>query len=261
MRADCRWVFLLPLLVGAAATAQTRSGGETRGLGNNWAGISQTTSVTATVGSTTARSAVTGVTTGHLLRLSREVASRSFVSNESGSANRAVVRLVGSTVRDQALTNGVVQSMPMAYRTAFSLRYDILDLGICTIGVTASAGAGTQFTAVARNRTGTNPAAHLSGPFQSYVAGEGAVTATLLWGALGSARASVAVEGLNTTVAMTLPTERSQVLTRNMTMPIDTIAWRFLVKGKLEGPFGIDLASKTFVDVLGPRTVVDVLNR
>lgn len=261
MNAKLRFVLLLPLLTISVATAQTRSGSESKILGNSWAGISQTTSITATVGSTTARSGVSGVTNGHLLRMSREVASRSFVSNESGSANRAVVRLVGSTVRDQALPNGSVQSMPMVYRTAFSLRYDILDLGICGIGVTASAGAGTQFTAVARNRTGSNPAAHLSGPFQSYVAGEGAVTATLLWGLLGSARASVAVEGLNTTVAMTLPTERSQVLTRNMTMPVDTIAWRFMVKGKLEGPFGIDLASKTFVDVVGPRTVVDVLNR
>jgi hypothetical protein len=248
-------------LFAAAATAQTRTGSDVRGLGNTWAGINQTTSVTATVGSTTARTEVTGDTTGHLLHLSREASSRSFLCTQNGSGNRARVRLVGSTVCDVALPNGVVQSLPMVYRTVFSLRYDILDIGICTIGVAASAGAGTQFTAVARHRTGSNPAAHLSGPFQSYVAGEGSVTARLLGGALGSAKATVRVEGLNTTVAMTLPTERSTISTRNMTMTVDTIAWRFQVKGKLEGPFGINLGSRTFVDVEGPRTVVDVLNR
>jgi hypothetical protein len=253
--------FILALLTTCTlASAQTRSGSDVRQLGNSWAGIDQTTSVTATVGASTALTTVTGVTTGRLLRLSREASYRSFVSSQNGVANRAVVRLVGSTVRDQALVPGVVQTMPMAYRTVFSLRYDILDLGVCSIGVTASAGAGTQFTAVARNRVGTNPAGHLSGPFQSYVAGEGAVTARLLWGMLGSARASVAVEGLNTTVAMTLPTERSFVMGPTMTMPCDTMLWRFKVKGKLEGPFGLDLASKTFVDAQGPRSIVDVLN-
>ena len=257
----CLYSAIALLATSVVASAQTRTGSDFRQLGNSWAGINQTTSVTATVGSNTAITTVTGVTTGHLLRLSREASYRSFVSNQNGAANRAVVRLVGSTVRDQVLAPGVVQTMPMAYRTVFSLRYDILDIGICSIGVTASAGAGTQFTAVARNRTGTNPAGHLNGPFQSYVVGEGAVTARLLWGALGSARASVAVEGLNTTVAMTLPTERGYVMSPSMTMPCDTILWRFLVKGKLQGPFGIDLASKTFVDAQGPRTVVDVLNR
>ncbi|MBK9387698.1 MAG: hypothetical protein IPN34_23025 [Planctomycetes bacterium] len=250
------------LVLGSPLAAQSRSGSDQRNLGNpRWAGVSQTTSVAATVGSTTASSAVTGTTRGHLLGASREVSSRSFTANQSGSANRARIRLLSSTVRDEALVNGVVRNMPMAYRTVFNLQYDILDIGIATIGVHASAGAGTQYTAVARHRSGSNPAAHLSGPCQSYLAGEGGIRVRFLGGVAGSASATVRLEGLNTTFSMTLPTERNAISSRGMTMPVETLAWAFEVSGRLRGPFGISLGSRTFVRVEGPRSVVDILNR
>ncbi len=262
MRSPFRKV-ILPLLVmilgGLAANpalAQQIRRVDNLDHGTQWLGSREKVEVAVRVTSNQATTEVEGATQGRILRRVVTVGSRQFSSKSNGTS-RARVILAGQTIRDTGLINGVVDNLPAQFTEIAKVRSGSLSLGgWCSVRAEASAGGGHQFTVVARTRSG-NPAAHLSGPAQSWLVGTGQVIVDVLWG-VASGRVELALEGFNTTIAMTLPTERSTISGSSLSVQATTIAWRFRLKLKAK-VFGHTVWSDTIVDEEGPTNVREVM--
>jgi hypothetical protein len=225
--------------------------------GSTWVGSREKVEVAVRVTTSQATTEVEGATQGRILRRVVTVGSRQFSSKSNGTS-RARVILAGQTIRDTGLINGVVDNLPAQFTEIAKVRSGSLSLGgWCSVRAEASAGGGHQLTVVARTRSGSNPAAHLSGRAQSWLVGTGQVIVDVLWG-VASGRVELALEGFNTTLAMTLPTERSTISGSSLSVQATTIDWRFKLKLKAK-VFGHTVWSDTIVDEEGSAHVREVM--
>jgi hypothetical protein len=230
------------LAIASEARAQSPSGSQVRTYGNSHAGVTRTVSASGQLTSNRARGNALLSLVGSFLSRELTIASVT-VSGDSNGPDQITMRVAGQTVYRSSTS-----SNPILHLTVWQGQITLLDLGVCTIRATANAGGGAQFGFTVTG-TVSPPRLNINGAAQVYGNSEGSVGVQILFGLLGEASVSLTVNFLNSTIRAVLPVTSAGI--NSLEAYIDTILWQLKVKGKLKGPFGVTLASRTFVDISG----------
>ena len=238
---------LVALTLAASLLGQSRWGSDSKTAGNRYAGVTRVATSGGDVTRTTAKSASWVELIGRFLEKELPIASVRVDGSHNGSGNKIKIKVAGLTVYERTLPSGGSASKPIVHLTVFNASYTLVDFGVASVKLSASAGGGAQASATLKGRI-SPPAAHISAAYQVYGNAEGAVKAEVLWGAV-SAKGSVGVNFWNTTIQATLPIEASGL--GSCRVNLTWLLFQLYVKVKIEALWGLWDKEKTLVDVKG----------